>query len=289
MPNVTKPKIQIKTPITYYGGKQTLCPFILKLMPEHYLYCEPFCGGGAVFFGKTPSPMEVINDHSCIVMTFYRVLKSNYSQLAQLVQQTLHSRALHAETFAILKNIDAHEDLKIARAFRVQTSQSYGSKLFGSFGYDRQKATTPRKIFFKKLKFTPDVSERLERVTLECDDALKIIPRYDSERTFFYLDPPYLNCDQWHYAGYTETDFIALLELLTKIKGKFLLSNYPSELLSGYMEKHKRRSLEIKKPLSVNHRARGKVATEVLVGNYDLAAVRTKVNLSETGAEEEVT
>ena len=52
----------MKTPITYYGGKQSMLSIILPMIPEHNLYCEPFFGGGAVFFAKEPSKIEVIND-----------------------------------------------------------------------------------------------------------------------------------------------------------------------------------------------------------------------------------
>jgi hypothetical protein len=51
----------MKTPLSYYGGKQQLARTILGLVPEHRLYCEPFLGGAAVFFAKKPSPCEVIN------------------------------------------------------------------------------------------------------------------------------------------------------------------------------------------------------------------------------------
>ena len=52
----------MKTPITYYGGKQQLVPTILPMIPSHRLYVEPYFGGGAVFFAKKPSYLEVIND-----------------------------------------------------------------------------------------------------------------------------------------------------------------------------------------------------------------------------------
>jgi DNA adenine methylase len=48
----------MKTPITYYGGKQQLSGRIIPLIPEHTLYCEPFLGGGAVFFRKPKSQAE---------------------------------------------------------------------------------------------------------------------------------------------------------------------------------------------------------------------------------------
>ena len=40
----------MRTPITYYGGKQNLSERIVSMMPRHKIYCEPFFGGGAVVY-----------------------------------------------------------------------------------------------------------------------------------------------------------------------------------------------------------------------------------------------
>lgn len=50
------------TPITYYGGKQMLVDTILPMIPTHKIYCEPYFGGGAIFFAKGKSYLEAIND-----------------------------------------------------------------------------------------------------------------------------------------------------------------------------------------------------------------------------------
>ncbi len=47
--------LKIKTPISYYGGKQTMLKHIRPLIPFHKTYTEAFCGGAAVFFDKEPS------------------------------------------------------------------------------------------------------------------------------------------------------------------------------------------------------------------------------------------
>jgi DNA adenine methylase len=53
--------VYLKTPVSYYGGKQQLASIILGLIPEHRLYCEPFLGWAAVFFAKEPSPVFAWN------------------------------------------------------------------------------------------------------------------------------------------------------------------------------------------------------------------------------------
>ena len=39
-----KPRIILKTPISYYGGKQNMLKHILPLVPEHKMYIEPYFG-----------------------------------------------------------------------------------------------------------------------------------------------------------------------------------------------------------------------------------------------------
>jgi DNA adenine methylase len=71
-----------------------------------------------------------------------------------------------------------------------------------------------------------DTVTRLQGITIECDDAIKIIERYDSPQTCFYCDPPYPGTDQGHYAGYSHENFACLVEALDQCKGSFVLSCY---------------------------------------------------------------
>lgn len=67
---------------------------ITSLIPAHLLYCEPFCGGAAVFFRKAPSGIEVLNDHDEFIVNFYQVLKdkSKVEQLKGMLDSTPYSR-----------------------------------------------------------------------------------------------------------------------------------------------------------------------------------------------------
>jgi DNA adenine methylase len=74
-----------------------------------------------------------------------------------------------------------------------------------------------------------------------------------------------------HYGGYTADNFEELLVLLSKIKGKFLLSSYPSELLKKYCRKHKWFTKTIEMNLSVQGaKKNGRKKIEVLTANYPI-------------------
>ena len=73
--------------------------------------------------------------------------------------------------------------------------------------------------------------------------------------------------------GYTEADFERLLDTLSKVSGKFLLSTYHSEVLSKYTKCHGWNTQEIKKPLTASKVKDGKSRkkkVEVLTANYPI-------------------
>lgn len=101
--------------------------------------------------------------------------------------------------------------------------------------------------------------------TLPYSDALYIIASRDSVDTFFYC-APYFNSDMGHYKGYTKRDFEDLLTALAKIKGKFLLSSYPSKSLSQYTEQYNWVNIQFEQMVTVNVKSgKEKKKTEVLM------------------------
>ena len=263
-------KIKMKTPISYYGGKQKLCSLILDLIPEHNLYCEPFVGGGAIFFGKTPSHVEVLNDTNKELVNFYAVTQNHFLDLEKMIRSTLHSRRLHADALAIYNNPHLFNEIQRAWAVWVLTSQSFSSDIGNSFGYDKKENTTSLKISNKRAGFTEIYTHRLQNVQIECADALYIIQSRDTPDSFFYIDPPYFNSNCGHYQGYAASDFEALLKLLSSIEGKFLLSSYPSDLLLKYAKKNSWKTRSIEQRVSVNRGSNGKKKVEMLTANYDI-------------------
>jgi len=260
----------MKTPISYYGGKQQLSEIIVRLIPPHKLYCEPFFGGGAVYFAKQPSEVEVINDINSEVVNFYKVVKNDFFALQNEIETTLHSRAAHAQARVINKNPDLFNAIKRAWAFWTLANMSFGSDMSGGFGFDNSGQMT-RKITNKINNFTAVISTRLRNTQIECYDALKIIGARDTPETFFYLDPPYPDTDQGHYNGYTTADFSALLELLTTIQGKFLLSSFRNKSLTENTIKNNWNQFELTMNKSMTAKDEKQLQKiEVFTANYPI-------------------
>jgi DNA adenine methylase len=272
---------KLKTPTSYYGGKQNLVATILPLFPKHTLYAEPFVGGGAVFWAKPPSDVEVINDVNRELINFYEVVQNEFVELEKMIRISLHSRSLHNDSLVIYNNPHMFSRIKRAWAVWVLAAQSFSSMLDGSFGYDKQKGTTSQKITNKREGFTLDYSIRIQNVNIECTDAIRIINSRDFEKAFFYCDPPYFNSDCGHYDGYTKEDFEMLLQALSRIKGKFLLSSYPSDILDQYTKEFGWSVKKLEQSVSVanNCGKPQKKKIEVLTANYDLSNPKQRLTL----------
>lgn len=262
----------MKPPLTYYGGKQQLSKIILSLIPKHTLYCEPFFGGGAIFFAKPISALEIINDSNGELINFYRTLKTDFKSLQKEITSTLHSRNAHYRAIVINSHPDLFTALQRAWAIWVLANQSFASKLNGSWGYDRTKNKSAKQLASKRDSFKKALLKRIENTQIECADALEVFKSRDSKTAFFYCDPPYFNSHKGHYKDYDKEDFQNLLDLLSKLKGKFLLSSYTSDILSQYSKRNKWYTNKINMPIAISTHpeVKKKRKIEVLTANFPI-------------------
>lgn len=262
----------VKTPISYYGGKINLLKEILPRIPAHRIYTEAFFGGGAVFFAKAPAPSETINDRFNLAVNFYSQCVTNFDALKTKIEATLFSRASYKVATIICDAPHLFSKVQQAWAFYIATNMGFSCKI-GAWGYDKY-GKRPKAFMNKKIKFDASIKQRLENAQIENNDALKVIQSRDTQDAFHYVDPPYIDSNQGHYGGYTLEHYRDLLEVLSKVKGKFLLSSYPSEILSEFSKKHGWHTVVFDKPLSATngaHSATRKRKVEVLTANYPIS------------------
>lgn len=267
--------MSLKTPITYYGGKQQLANIILGMIPKHKVYVEPYLGGGAVFFAKGPSYLEVLNDHNEVLMKFYEVCQDedNFNKLQSLIQSTLHSERSYKKAKKIYNNPEGNDDISIAWAVWMVTNMSYSYSPQGGWKWDNGTSGTHTGVVLNNYRnqFTKALFERLRYCQISCRDALSVIRKRDSKYTFYYLDPPYPNCEQKHYRGFTEESLEELLCLLSIIKGKFILSNFSSQVLKKYIKQNNWNVETIDKNMNVSNFKDGpRRKKELLVYNYTI-------------------
>ena len=259
----------MKTPITYYGGKQTMLKHIRPLIPDHHLYTEAFCGGCAVFFDKEQCEIEVINDLNSELINFYQTCISDFEPLKHEIDMTLHSRQQHEHAWYIYNQPTFFTKIQRAWAVWVLSKMGFAGQLSNSFGFDKTECRSSKKVGFAKDAFSIELKGRLERVTIENDDAFKVINRFDCEGAFHFVDPPYVGTDMSHYSNmFNDDNLKALLELLSKVKGKFMLTMFPNEVIKGYIDKYGWVLHEIERQITACKAKSRRKQCEWIVCNY---------------------
>lgn len=266
--------VKYTAPLTYYGGKKRIAEWIIQYIPSHDIYCEPFFGGGAVFFAKQPSYLEVINDSNAMLINFYRQCQENFDIMASKIQNELHSEFRYCQAEKIYSGLKSASDIEKAVATWLVFNQSWNASARAGWKFDQGSGGSHTGIVFAHARrnFCPWLKKRLQYVQISCRDALQVIRDRDSERTFFYLDPPYPGTNQGHYSGYTWKELEELLTLLQSIQGQFALSNYPSEMISKFSAENNWQLKEFTMKKDSNMKAvEDSQKTEILLMNYEIS------------------
>lgn len=280
-PNAEKTLIRniVTTPIAYYGGKLSIVRHLLPMVPEHQVYTENFAGGLTLLFAKEPVKNETINDKNDVVVNFYLVLKNDFQKLNKLIDQSLCSRSMNRYGNDLIRSRDRGENvnkIELAWAFWYTTNFNYARKLGATYSYSQYKSTpTPDTLQNKKREFTEQLVRRIEHCYIENEDYLKVLRSRNVHDAFHYLDPPYFFgkaglADHGHYRkAFTIDNYVQMLEwCASECKGKFLLSNYNSEVLEQFILKYGWFKREITHRLSAPRKS-GTAKVELLVSNYD--------------------
>jgi DNA adenine methylase len=259
----------------WYGGKFSHLDWLLPLLPACEHYCEPFGGSGAVLLNRSPSPIETYNDLDGEVCNFFRVLRDQKDRLVEAIGLTPFSR----EEFSVACTIDPGlEPLERARRFYVRARQvRTGLAQTASIGRWANCKLTSRagmsgvvSRWLGAVEALPEIAHRLLRVQIENRPALEVIQLYDSPRTLFYCDPPYVHQTRGDAKAYgyemSDADHRELARTLNAIQGMAAVSNYDCALMNELYPQS--RWKKIIGPQRTNHATKGK-RTEVLWVNYD--------------------
>ena len=131
--------IAVRTPAPYQGGKRNLSKRLCAIIERtpHCTYAEPFVGMGGIFLKRSrAAPVEVINDISGDVATFFRILREHNGYFLEQMRFLLTSR----HEFDRQKAMPAEHLTDLQRAVRFLYLQrlAFGGKVVGrTFGVSR--------------------------------------------------------------------------------------------------------------------------------------------------------
>ena len=228
-------------------------------------------GGGAVFFAKkNPSYLEVINDTNDRLISFYEVVRDQFDELNEMIEDTLHSEKIHLHARDVYHGRVEASKVELAWAVWVITNMSFAGSIYGGWKWCNGSAGSHSGRFIRKKRDEfVNLRNRLADVQISNRDVIEVIEKRDSNKTFFYLDPPYPGAGQAHYYGYTMKQFVSLLQKISCMKGKFILSNFWSQNLRWFIYKNGWKYKIIRKQNKVSNFLEPKWKEEVLIWIFD--------------------
>ena len=292
--------MEIKYLVRWVGGKNRLIPEIEKRIPkdinvQYDTYVEPFVGGGSVMFhilNNYNFKKIYVNDKNKELINLYLAIKNFPRKMFDKIEK-LDLKYISLDVnkkkamYHLIRNYYNRIKLKDEKinlekanllmflmrmcfngVYRVNKKGEFNTSI-GSF------LTRSFRKISKEEIFT--ISEQLENVIFFSKDFSELEDLI-SDKTFFYLDPPYLpETNKQEHIRYTPDGFSIdeqkrLKEFINKINlkgGKFILSNSDTE--NGFFydlyKEYVIDKVKIKRLISGKNEFRKEI-TELMIKNF---------------------
>jgi DNA adenine methylase len=240
------------------GGKWRLAPWVIRHMPPHRTYVEPFGGAAGVLLRKAPSYAEIYNDLDGEVVNLFRVLRDpdHALELSRRISLTPFARDEFEATYQVAPDPIENARLLVARSFMGFGSTAVALRRRTGFRADSNRSGKhPAKDWTGMPAALLAITERLQGVVIENRPAMGIMARFDGPDTCLYVDPPYLHDTRskkrthgsLEHAYKHEMDDAQhgeLLAWLNACQSMVMLSGYPSEIYSDALPGWRRIDIE---------------------------------------------
>ena len=211
--------------LCWQGGKRSMVKELLRRVPPHRVYIEPFFGAGHLFWAKVPAETEIINDIDPQLMFFYR----DFTKKPRFDCDMTPSREKWERIREKRRSgapITACDFLfAIKYAFRCDAGKSYASKeaeICNASPNPKHCQVTNTVAHFDEYK------ARLRATKIHNEDWRKVVTRYDCKDGFLFCDPPYLGTDCNYHS--CEVNPAEIATFLSKVKCKVMvtLNDHPA-------------------------------------------------------------
>ncbi len=259
----------------YMGGKTRLSSQIVKFIPNHKVYVEPFFGSGQVMFRKgykdvknTHNYREIINDLDYNLINLYIQIKDNPVKLIEELNLILYNENEHNKYKTNRNEYNELNNIKKQQYYLFNTISSFGKRINGGFQYSKT-GEDNTKTFNNKIQTIKQFHERLKNTYIFNRNYKEIIKKFDSKDTFFYFDPPYKDTQKYET---NDIDYIEFQKEIKNIKGKFIVSHYYDDYIKEYFNGYKIEHLKHFRSISKQKDGKrpNKKVDEIIIMNYNI-------------------
>ena len=269
--------------ISYIGGKSRMASWICEYIPDDIeTYVEVFGGAFWVYvkgdIDKKPNLKEVIyNDKNRFMANLFECMRDPLKMEFELSKYPSQQKDLFDK---FQKNLNNKKDsyfklgdfdLSVQYAY-CATQVFSGSKILESKFIDlKGKYGSKYDALINRLKKGEIINKLAKITTSEDINYLECLIKHDSPKTFFYLDPPYWQTENYYSNhDFDSNDHEMLCDMLKQTRGKFALSYYDFPLLSQWLPKNKYTWIEkeFSKAAGAQKGKKQNKGTELLIMNY---------------------
>ncbi len=279
--------------ISYIGGKARISKWIVPFIPKDIeTYVESFSGMFWVFFKmdlkEYPNLKTVVyNDFNGLNANLFECCKEYDTLWGELSKYPCQQLGVddtpieYVEMFNDFQKEIFHSGVTITQENKFEIASKYvyvltqifsGSKPETSSYMDyKGKYRCKVLIFMDKLK-NNEYRKHFDKITfVENMDFEDVIKKYDNEKTYFYVDPPYWKTENYYSNhDFDRNDHERLANTLKQIKGKFSLSYYDFPILKQWFPKHEYvwETKEFAKAAAAKSGVKQNMGKELLIMNY---------------------
>ena len=202
------------SPFRYPGGKFYARKLIMELLPSDIdYYCEPFVGGGSIYFGQKNKPKALLNDLDTDLMNTYTVIRDHVGELITALDGILATKKNHSYYKNEYKPSNDIE--KALRWFYLNRTSYSGIMKHDNcyWGYGEKYSMVP-KNWPPHLRQVSDSLQGVKLTSIDFEELIDNLP----DGTFCFIDPPYFNADQdkFYTCSFTTEDHIRLRDVLER-------------------------------------------------------------------------
>ena len=244
--------------LCWTGGKTRLKNRIIKYIPEHKTYVEPFVGGGSVFFKKPLAEKNAINDKDKDLINFYKKLRNtnckNLGKCNLPKNETQFKKAIANKKTSVCAYLGVNK-----RSYSCK-----GEKFFIVRG-DCSGGSCEKSNLNNFKKSCNKYQEKLRKTQITNEDYRKTFKKNDSKNTFTYMDPPYV--DTYDY-GQEKVNPEDVCKLAKNAKGKVMISYNDNPRVRKACKGLKIRKVDTSYTIQKSQTGGDKKVQELLITNY---------------------